>query len=343
MEGPIMHQLADRDEAKLSPNEIAFVVTILEGKRLGDAMAEVGLTGPAAAAAVNRAIDYLRPFARGLTGGEPASAAPETGSTMSDLTTVLSAVGRLPRRALAGLAARHVRRLLPSVALFAEGLPDGREQFRALEAALQGVECFAAGQAVPSGLADLVQAVRRFRGATPGLGEGEIEDLAYACLFTASAALSLVVAPEQGGRFDLSTAFKMCDIELSQTGLLPAAAADARRLLDSGVDLSEGLTKLGDAPGVHPLGLLWPEGEPDWHRQEVAQMSKPTEENSSPLPEPEATAGEQQSSSDATRVGVQISPVAFLRSMMAIFWGAFRHPFRTDEVDLSTGQVVRHY
>ena len=37
----------------------------------------------------------------------------------------------------------------------------------------------------------------------------------------------------------------------------------------------------------------------------------------------------------------RISPWAFLRAMIAIAWSAFRHPFTTTVVDLSTGRVVR--
>jgi hypothetical protein len=39
----------------------------------------------------------------------------------------------------------------------------------------------------------------------------------------------------------------------------------------------------------------------------------------------------------------RISPIAFLRSMATLLWSAFRYPFRTTEVDLSTGKVIRHY
>src|SRR5437660_2628523 len=45
----------------------------------------------------------------------------------------------------------------------------------------------------------------------------------------------------------------------------------------------------------------------------------------------------------ADPMSLYISPLAFLRSMGAILWTSFRHPFKTTEVDLSTGQVVRHY
>ena len=39
---------------------------------------------------------------------------------------------------------------------------------------------------------------------------------------------------------------------------------------------------------------------------------------------------------------VYIRPGAFLRSMLAIAWSAFRHPWKTTEIDLTTGQVVAH-
>ena len=35
-----------------------------------------------------------------------------------------------------------------------------------------------------------------------------------------------------------------------------------------------------------------------------------------------------------------IPPLAFLRSMWAILWGALRHPFCTTFVDLSTGRAI---
>ena len=38
---------------------------------------------------------------------------------------------------------------------------------------------------------------------------------------------------------------------------------------------------------------------------------------------------------------VRIPPLAFLRAMAAIAWSAFRHPFSTTVIDLSTGKVVR--
>jgi hypothetical protein len=37
---------------------------------------------------------------------------------------------------------------------------------------------------------------------------------------------------------------------------------------------------------------------------------------------------------------ITISPWAFLRSMIAIAWSAFRHPWRTTEIDLTTGRMV---
>jgi hypothetical protein len=40
---------------------------------------------------------------------------------------------------------------------------------------------------------------------------------------------------------------------------------------------------------------------------------------------------------------VVITPWAFLRSVWAITWGAFRHPFMTTVVDLSTGEGVQIY
>ncbi|HBI42764.1 MAG TPA: hypothetical protein DDY78_07890 [Planctomycetales bacterium] len=40
---------------------------------------------------------------------------------------------------------------------------------------------------------------------------------------------------------------------------------------------------------------------------------------------------------------VAVRPSAFLRSMAAIAWSAFRHPRLTTEIDLTTGEIVRHY
>ena len=34
------------------------------------------------------------------------------------------------------------------------------------------------------------------------------------------------------------------------------------------------------------------------------------------------------------------SPLVFLRTMFAIAWSAFRHPFSTTEIDLVTGKIV---
>jgi hypothetical protein len=37
---------------------------------------------------------------------------------------------------------------------------------------------------------------------------------------------------------------------------------------------------------------------------------------------------------------VFISPLALLRSMLAILWSALRHPFSTTTIDLATGKVI---
>ena len=37
---------------------------------------------------------------------------------------------------------------------------------------------------------------------------------------------------------------------------------------------------------------------------------------------------------------VYIPPLAYLRSVLALAWGVFRHPFHTTYVDLSTGEAV---
>ena len=45
---------------------------------------------------------------------------------------------------------------------------------------------------------------------------------------------------------------------------------------------------------------------------------------------------------DPTKI-IIVRPSAFLRSMAAIAWSAFRHPLLTTEIDLTTGAIVRHY
>lgn len=35
-----------------------------------------------------------------------------------------------------------------------------------------------------------------------------------------------------------------------------------------------------------------------------------------------------------------ISPIAYLRSIWTVIWTAFRHPFSTTYIDLSTGKIV---
>ncbi len=37
---------------------------------------------------------------------------------------------------------------------------------------------------------------------------------------------------------------------------------------------------------------------------------------------------------------VYISPGAYFRSMLAIAWSCFRHPFSTTEIDLATGKAI---
>jgi hypothetical protein len=319
MEESMMHRLAGHAEAYLAPQEVGFVKAILEGSRLEDAMAKFGLTRSEAASVFSRAIACILPYANGPTDTDSAGAIHTTAKTESDLETILLAVDRLPGRALAELASRYVRRLLPFAAVFADTLPMGAEQFRAVESALQSIERFAGGETIPSDLAALAHVVEQLRDATPGLGKGPEGERAYICLFNACATLSFVLAGNYEDRFDLSTGFKMGVHELSSlTDLATTIAADAKRLLNSGIDLAEGIRKLGDAHRVHPLGPLWPQGEPDWYRQEVARMSK-------------------------TTGVVRISPLAFLRSIAVLFWSAFRHPFRTTEVDLVTGRVVRQY
>ena len=41
------------------------------------------------------------------------------------------------------------------------------------------------------------------------------------------------------------------------------------------------------------------------------------------------------------QMSIQLLP--FLRTMAVLLWSALRHPFKTTEIDLSTGKVVRHY
>ncbi len=44
----------------------------------------------------------------------------------------------------------------------------------------------------------------------------------------------------------------------------------------------------------------------------------------------------QETSADVVRISFRV----WLRSMLAIAWGVFRHPFSTTYVDLSTGESV---
>jgi hypothetical protein len=72
-------------------------------------------------------------------------------------------------------------------------------------------------------------------------------------------------------------------------------------------------------------------------------MSKIIEGRSAPVPDPGPRGDDIQPADAATEACVEISPAAFLRSMALIFWSAFRHPFKTTEIDLATGRVIRHY
>jgi hypothetical protein len=66
------------------------------------------------------------------------------------------------------------------------------------------------------------------------------------------------------------------------------------------------------------------------------QFIRPTEQ-----PAQEGCAGEKgppQEKSAPVKFCISLS--AFLRSMLAIAWGAFRHPFSTTYVDISTGESV---
>src|SRR5205823_4386897 len=55
-----------------------------------------------------------------------------------------------------------------------------------------------------------------------------------------------------------------------------------------------------------------------------------------PPPEPGTQSGKDFTEDEA----IVISPMAFLRSMAMLAWTAFRHPFSTTVIDLSTGQIV---
>ena len=39
---------------------------------------------------------------------------------------------------------------------------------------------------------------------------------------------------------------------------------------------------------------------------------------------------------------IRITPGTYLRSMFTIAYSAFRHPFSTTEIDLTTGRTVKH-
>jgi hypothetical protein len=40
---------------------------------------------------------------------------------------------------------------------------------------------------------------------------------------------------------------------------------------------------------------------------------------------------------------IVISPLAYLKTCLAILWSALRHPLQTTEIDMTTGHVVRRY
>lgn len=40
---------------------------------------------------------------------------------------------------------------------------------------------------------------------------------------------------------------------------------------------------------------------------------------------------------------IYISPSAFVHTMATLLWNALRHPFKTTEINLSTGKVIRRY
>ncbi len=44
--------------------------------------------------------------------------------------------------------------------------------------------------------------------------------------------------------------------------------------------------------------------------------------------------------SDGTADVIRISPLAFLRSMFALLWTAFRHPLSTTYIDVTTGDIL---
>lgn len=50
--------------------------------------------------------------------------------------------------------------------------------------------------------------------------------------------------------------------------------------------------------------------------------------------------GEEAMADEFTPTSIYISPLAFLRTMCAIAWSAFRHPLTTTVIDLSTGKVI---
>ncbi len=73
---------------------------------------------------------------------------------------------------------------------------------------------------------------------------------------------------------------------------------------------------------THEPGAAWPPSHPRTTREEGAEGNGV---------QPDVPADEER---------VYISPGAYLRSMLAIAWSAFRHPFSTTTIDLTTGEVL---
>ena len=74
------------------------------------------------------------------------------------------------------------------------------------------------------------------------------------------------------------------------------------------------------SPDSSILGPLWPQGTPDGWPEALRARAFDSEEEESQV--------------------IYISPWAYLRAMANIAWSAFRHPFTTTVIDLTTGRVV---
>lgn len=306
-----MNELHTNDDKQLSTREAAFIKAVFDAHQVKHGQQPSLIDG------LYRATELLRC----------------SSAIQHDLVLVLLAIECLPLPALAELTARVLRRVLPFAA----------PATRAIEAGIEAAESYA-GIPRPSRTfrhldnqpQDFFLAVHELPLSDKNVGKD-----AMLC-FRVAYALGAILSEQQGAVLEGRETFQKAMIESvtdEPDGLdvLRATAVDARLLLD--IDFFRGLAKV-DCPPIFPLKTpLWPEGEPQWYRLEIAKMS--TEAQPTPVPTPKNQTAAEASRQDSDLV--RIPPLAFLRSMVTIFWSALRHPFQITEVDLSTGKVVRRY